>query len=929
MFNYTEDQQRALDFPGNVIVSAGAGSGKTRVLVEKYFRLLVDEHPSWPVESVVAITFTRKAAAELKSRIVSRLLGELEKPDISPDRRARLKHIRATVGAAPIGTIHTFCGRVLREFAFDAHLNPDFGIVEGARESTLRTDAARETVAFATADTGSDNYKALLALLNVMSPMALQGLLAQMLAWRASFLAPARRYLDSTVDDLFEELGELHREYGLRIKQELAKSWKPVLQKFENICLPGALRSLAAQILANWPDDPAESWEEFNESIQHFITTALTKAGKCRVAPFKEAGIAAEDDIREQLEVMAKEHQQAAIGSLGIEDREDLGLSRHLARLFLYAVEVYSRLRGGGETEDDAQLLDYADLEVLTERMLDENPRVARQLRQRYKYLILDEFQDTSEQQWNILRSICVDESGDALPNRLFVVGDRKQGVYGFRDANVRLFSQVQELITRCNDEWMGCRGAVSMTANFRTARDPLGVVNRVFERVLSSVDSQWSVEFEALDLMKSGNDNGCVEYLYIAPPEDESGKPLRTTAPERLQQEAILVAAHIARAIKNGTPARDIAILTRRRAVFSAYEMALQAHGIPVATQDTDNMFKQPELADALAALNAVVYPHRDLVLVHYLRSPAVGFTDNLLLKISRTPGRNYYDKAVRVLAEGKYRLDNQWIPLERTELDRLNFALTTLRNARQMVGLQPPHSVVQYMIDTLGLRLIARGSYRAEQAVLNLDRLLDQARSAEFISYEDFLEWVQGEEASERGGGEETELATLDAVKIMTIHAAKGLEFPVVYLPNLNAGTGGLPDRVAGDSNWMTLRLSADMSGDQPVFLSQYFKKRDEEQALAEERRVFYVAMTRCKLHLVLCAFGGKSARKNSFYDMVTPEFEQAASEGNLLTPDDFHDHELYPHDISPTAGDHGPGHKVRLELAMRAAEVLASHE
>src|SRR5690554_2497223 len=101
MFNYTEDQQRALDFPGNVIVSAGAGSGKTRVLVEKYFRLLVDEHPSWPVESVVAITFTRKAAAELTSRIVSRLLGELEKPDISPDRRARLKHIRATVGAAP------------------------------------------------------------------------------------------------------------------------------------------------------------------------------------------------------------------------------------------------------------------------------------------------------------------------------------------------------------------------------------------------------------------------------------------------------------------------------------------------------------------------------------------------------------------------------------------------------------------------------------------------------------------------------------------------------------------------------------------------------------------------------------------------------------------------------------------------------------
>src|SRR5690606_5181550 len=124
MFTFTPDQQMALDFPGNVIVSAGAGSGKTRVLVEKYFRLLVDEHPDWPVDTVVAITFTRKAAAELKSRIIKRVLGELEQETEDGPRRRRLVQLRNDVGAAPIGTIHNFCGRILKEFSFDAHLNP-------------------------------------------------------------------------------------------------------------------------------------------------------------------------------------------------------------------------------------------------------------------------------------------------------------------------------------------------------------------------------------------------------------------------------------------------------------------------------------------------------------------------------------------------------------------------------------------------------------------------------------------------------------------------------------------------------------------------------------------------------------------------------------------------------------------------------------
>lgn len=931
-FKYTADQQMALDFPGNVIVSAGAGSGKTRVLVEKYFRLLVDEHPQWPVESVVAITFTRKAASELKSRILKRVMDELELDDLGAERKTRLLQVRADLGAAPIGTIHTFCGRILKEFAFDAHLNPDFAIVEGARESTLRMDAARQTVAEATAEKGSEMYQSLLALLNVLSPSGLHALLAGMLAGRTNYLVPAQKYVEHSVDELFADLHDMHAEYVVGVREELAEDWVAVLRELERRCNPGKVRELAAMALAHWPADPAVEWQSCEELLQAVMEGALTKTGKCRKVEFKKAEIDEDDPLRERLESIADKYQKSCIGDLTVEDRRDLELSRHLARLFLRAAELYGVLRGGGLEEDEVQLLDYADLEILAEKMVTESSRIRRLLKERYRFLIIDEFQDTSEQQWKIVRALCTDDNGEALPGRLFVVGDRKQGVYGFRDANVQLFTQVHEMITTRNDDWMGNRGGVTMAANFRTLEKPLSLINQVFQRVLTSIDNEYAVDFEPLELTQTAKP-GCVEYLYVEPDMDEqTGKPVKTAVDERRGQEAELVAAHAAELIASGAvQPGDIAILTRKRAVFTPFEEALEAHGIPVVTQQGLNMFHQPELADAVAALNAVVYSHRDLVFAHYLRSPAIGLTDDLLLKIARTPGRSYYDKAVRVAAENKYRLDDLWFDLDDAEKERLTFALDTLNTARELVGMKPPYDVVNYVVNRLNLRLIARASFRGEQAVANLDKLLDVARSAEFISYEDFLEYIESEEQNERGMAEVRDLTTVDAVKIMTIHAAKGLEFPVVYLPDLNSGVGGRAGQVDGDGiDWMTFRLSTEMRGDSPVFLSEYFKERAEQQSLAEERRVFYVAMTRCKHHLVLCASEGRNFGKSCFYEMVKDEFDAAQSAKKLLTQNDFTEQQLrpLPSDDTNNSRPLGLSRTARLEGALRAASVLADN-
>lgn len=932
MFTFTKDQKTALDFPGNVIISAGAGSGKTRVLVEKYFRLLVDQHPDWPVESVVAITFTRKAASELKSRIIARVLGELEKPGISEDRRARLIQVRADVGAAPIGTIHTFCGRILKEFAFDARLNPDFAIVEGARESALKLNAARNAVADATADAGGELYTALLALLNVMSPSTLHALLARMLGSRTAFFQPAYRFVTLSPEELYQELQEFHADYAGEIRRSLAKEWHTIFLELERKCGAGKVKELVATALEQWPENPADEWGTCAELLENFITTALTKDLSCRKAEFKKAGIEEYDGIRTTIEELVGRYKSSCVEDLGNEDLQNLVLSRNLARLFLHTAELYGQLRGGEADEDEAQLLDYADMEILSEKLVKDNSRMGRLLRERYRYLIIDEFQDTSQQQWNILQALCMENEEVMLPDRLFVVGDRKQGVYGFREANVALFSQVHRLITTTNATWNDSLGGVTMASNFRTDACPLNTINQVFERVLSSVDNEYGVEFEPLELMRTANE-GCVDYLLAEPGENpETGEEIKQTVEMRRQQEATLVAAHISRLIASGDakPA-DIVILCRKRSTFQPFESALQAQQIPVVTQQGVNMFHQPELADAVAALNAVVYPHRDLLFVHYLRSPGVGFTDDLLLKISRSPGRSFYEKAKLVLVEKNYRLDDEWHPITSSEVERLTFALQTLDRARALVGESAPHTVVSFVLEQLGLRILARSSYRGDQAVANLDKLLDVARASESLSFEDFLDYVESEGQNDRGTAESVDMITADAVKIMTIHAAKGLEFPVVYLPDLNSGVSGPGEQASGDGqNWMTLRLSADLRNGN-VFLSDYFRMRAEQQSMAEERRVFYVAMTRCERHLILCASEGKITGRNSFFEMVEDEFTTARNNGTLITAEQFSEAELHP-PPAPAGASPATTHlsrPARIEAALRAATALTASQ
>ena len=887
-FSFTGPQQMALDFPGNVVVSAGAGSGKTRVLVEKYVRLLVDENPDWPVDSVVAITFTRKAAAELQARIIDRVLEELETEQAGSSRWKRLRDVRREVGGAPIGTIHTFCGRLLRQFALDARVDPDYRVVEGAEEQALRLKAARKAISDITVRRDDEVYQDLLFLLNIYSPSALVGHLTDMLANRAAYMGPAERFSKTQTDELYDELVEFHQAFIESVAGPLLRRWAELLNLLVARALPGSIADNAQIMLGVLNNDPLSNWAESEIVLDEALDKIFTRTGTCRKTDFKKAGIEEYDGLRDELEAHLKKYRATALERLGETDRESIRYTRSMARVFLVALNEFEWLRGGmDDDENTVQLLDFTDLEILAGNLLEKGAGVRKEIRTLYKYLILDEFQDTSEVQWNLLRRLVLGEDGQLLPRCLYVVGDRKQGVYGFREANVELFSMVEKLVEQSNEEWNGSRGLITMAANFRTLPEPLGFVNRVFENLLQSAGGKYGVQFDALEVMKD-HAPGVIDFICIGSgEEDETGEKIAVDETEPTVCEPEVVALHVKKLLDAGTyKPGDIALLFRKKSLFADYEAALVELGIPCVTQQGGGLFYQPEILDATAALAAVLYPHRDLIFLHYLRCPFIGCPDALLLKIARSTSQgSFYDKTMLVVESGEYRLDNRNFVLLEDELSLLRLALDTIHKAQEMVGVTTLFEVVEYVVNRLEMPGIARGSYRGEQAEANLYKLLATAYSADGLSYEEFLDYIESEWQSVRGGLEESEdLIAPDAVRIMTIHASKGLEFPVVYLANLNSGTGGMQDTVVGDGGrWMVWNVPKEFMPETP-FLSRYFRLLDQEKEKAEERRVFYVAMTRCEEQLVLSANASAKARGETFYEWIAEEFEKTINDGSV---------------------------------------------
>lgn len=737
-------QQATIERTGqDVCCVAGPGSGKTRVLVERFAWLAsTTARP----EAILAITFTEKAAQEIKSRLVKHFV---ERGD---------GDLRRRVERAQVSTIHGFCNGILREFALDAGIDPAFRVMD---EYAARLE----------------NAQAVESVLNRFSqeqPREFQ-LLAE--AWAA--------------DDFAEELRQLSDKLRLAGGAEVALSLLPEYHAAESLAaiaavlregLEGVNAQTAAQVTCR---DEVREWLDGSPEnlVAHLRRLPRIKLPRGKTV---EALNAALKRARE----LAGRGVEEAIGEMNLAN-----LATLRAILIGCEREYSGRKRGLGA-------LDFGDLEEQAVALLEGDETIRKLVSERFDAILMDELQDTNPIQWRIVNAV-------RREGRFFAVGDINQSIFGWRGAEPAQFLALQQKFTARG--WQVDR----LQENYRSRAEILGAVERVcVGRQLAGIQAH---------TLQAGRD---------FPP--CSGVSLEVIRAQADAPEAAWVAHRILelkRTMTTGDPPRalrfgDIAILSRGAAVFNQYEAAFRDAGIPSLVQRGRNFFEEPEISDLTNLLRVLVNPENEPALFGLLRSPLAGVTDEEIFE-RREAG----------------------LPLAP---ERFATRLDALRALREEA---PADVLLMRSLDESGYWSRLAPGQRAN--VRKLLRTLRERANAQPGSLAALVEELEGLRKSGRENNAPVPGAE-DAVQMLTVHGAKGLEFPVVFLVSMHKAPGGKSKK--GRLDWSPVRglgavwrLEGQDETQQDGAMGAADEVRKSREA-AEEDRLLYVAMTRAEERLIL---------------------------------------------------------------------------
>jgi ATP-dependent exoDNAse (exonuclease V) beta subunit len=795
---FTPEQQAAIEHSGGLLLTANAGSGKTSVMTERF--VLAARAEDGDVSRILAITFTEKAAAELKTRVRTRF------EELGDDERAR-----ATEGAW-ISTIHSFCARLLRTHALAAGIDPRFAVLD-ERAAERLAGAAFDAALDALVD---EHGRAALALIAAYRPSELRAAIVDLHGELRSrgeeepALPPARP----------APLGPAHSALALARAQaaaelELARDGKTVARAREVIAACGAL--------LDRPLDPPPAHGKV-------AALALPRNGAALAGPGCAAYRAALDAFADACADVAAVPIHALLDALL------RGFSRRYA-----------------EAKHAASALDFEDLELRANRLLREHEPLRARYADRFQHVMVDEFQDTNPLQLELLERI----AGE----RLFSVGDELQSIYGFRHADVRQFRARRAALAK--------RGATATLAtNFRSHRELLDAFNFAFAPRFGAsfvplvAGREEPGEADAIgqrvELLVTDSATEWVD-AELVPPGTVPPAPLWRIA------EAKLLAARVRTLLDAGRAPGDVVLLLRATGDLATYERALVELGIPTYVIGGRGYWAQQQVRDLAAYLSVLANPRDGTALMTVLASPLAGLSSDGLVQLAA---------ATRA---GGERRDPWWtLTGDETLLDRLDDAdrarVETLRGWL-------PHerrTATRHSLETLLDRVLARTGYdltllRMEggaRRMANVRKLMRLAREHEAQHGRDLRGFVDlvgrlvaaatDPRASEdRESEAPVEGDALGAVRLMTIHRAKGLEFPVVCVADLGreSPSAGRDIVRVGRDGRVGIRLKA-LDGSRPRG-ALAFRALGDERLRAEadeEARLFYVAMTRAREHLVL---------------------------------------------------------------------------
>ena len=845
----------------SLLVEAGAGSGKTAVLAGRIAMLLA---AGVAPKSVAAVTFTEFAASELLIRVrafVSALSAgdipiELRStlPDgLSEEQRGNLARADAALDEMTCSTIHGFCQRLITPYPVEADIDPGASVMDRDQAELAFAEIVdnwlREELA------GEEG--GLLAELVLHDPDATIALIRTVL----EHLRRHREFAPYELQDL-DRLAAGFREAvdGFARFLDKAEAEEP-----ETVAIAGRFGELAEEVGTALPASTPAALVSLLVMAPHSdlctgsgAFRAYRKKGKW-VAAARPAGLSEAD--AERLNDAASAHYANCCGAWTVFQQS---VATHvLAGLVPLVAPVMDLFRSHKRA---AALLDFDDLIFSARDLLRDHDEVRRALSTRFRHVLVDEFQDTDPLQTEIFWRLCGEPQGDGdfddwtafalRSGALFLVGDPKQAIYRFRGADIAAYVRAREAF-RAGD----ADAVLSIATNFRSRAPIMEYVNARFETALSEENGQPG--FQALDPFRPSRNGGPSVAALDVEVADEDGK---ANAQQQRDGEAEAVAELCARLI-GGEPvpdlangglrpcrAGDIALLAPTGSDLWRYEEALEGRGIPVATQAGKGLYRRQEIQDLIAVTRALADRRDTLALGALLRGPLVGLSEEELLDIvwSLPRTEDAPDDLPRLdLSVAGDAIAN---PLARDIVEKLQ-ALQRRANATT------PHALLSQAVDVLRVRpiLLRRHRGQAERALANVDLYLGFSRAYAVRGLRAFAEAMTAAWSDEARAVEGRPDAQENAVALYTMHAAKGLEWPIVVpintMTRVMAAESAVTDRASG-------RFHCRVFGVGPT---GYEAARNEEKAELDRERVrlWYVAATRARELLVLPRLDVDAAR------------------------------------------------------------------
>lgn len=805
--NPTPEQALAINtIKSNVSLLAGAGSGKTYVLMKRFVQILRADLSVNPT-NIVAITFTRKAADEIKGRVRQAVSECVEQAQTDLERLRWQEHLQK-VESAPISTIHSLCSRILRDNPVETQLDPEFTILEDFEAQDFFKETLQQYL--------RKNIKENAALRRLVQTYGVNSFVNQVTA-------------------LGDKLSELVREDNLAEPYLKAKEELPALQQKLFVAVREVIEAREA---LGAKTKGRQTLTEAAGLLDEMQKQLLAPEPDCSLLDasgvVKVSGKALAAELT-NLKNMRQELNHVLLNAKGCDLVQD----------WLAVLQEFYACLSARKQENNVLFND--DLDLLAIEHLQKNEALRQKYQERYKYIMVDEFQDTNERQRQLIYLLCGNKLDNT--NNLFIVGDVKQSIYRFRHADVNVFNKVKEDIAQNAGQNLG------MKTNFRSTQSIVESCNTAFCQLMDLPKEEICLEHH--EGANTGGAKVCLLQVPYKSKDDELG-----AKEDKWQKEAEAIAAYLQQELPKVEPqlrpGASKAILLRAMTHCEILRQTLQSYGINCVVVKGKGFYEQQEVLDILNLLAALHNRYASLELAGALRSSYFGLDDATLTQLFwQTENDKPLWDVLQAVGSGELQLNLQ------PEQQALAMqAAERLRSLRQAAALMALPELFAQLWDELKPEFVLSQQENGPSKLANVKKLRRLAQQYCQTKQASLAEWLQNVKDLRASSSKEP-AATVqadDALQIMTIHNSKGLEFDLVILPQLDKSVHGdtasikyLPGK-EGEQGLLGIKVPDKEMQLQNSGVYELAKEHDKVLEEEEARRLLYVAMTRAQKQLLM---------------------------------------------------------------------------